>query len=263
MDIAPGENSDAVSALVTEAGEAAPQTVDALNENGSKRRRGRRGGRRRRRQEGDGPENAENASLSGNDQSELDFDDADDQDDIVITLGEAETTESADLFAAENESKPSEKPVAREPREPREPRAPRAATRPSPVVVSAIPVTFAESDFSDLGDTEEPEPAADSVVEPAVVPAEPVIPATAPVAAAVVPVEQVIATEEPDAELPDVTVEPEKQVAAALTATPDFIEPKPQQTGYVPVAPPSFSMPNAPSNGFDFTVRISPENRAD
>ena len=261
VEVVHGENIAAVSALVAEAGEAAPQTVDALNENGSKRRRGRRGGRRRRRQEGDGPESADNASQSGNDQSELDFDDAEDQEDIVITLGEAETAEPADLFAAEAESKPSGKPVSREPR------TPRAAARTSPVVVSAIPVTFAESDFSDLGDTEQPEP--EPVAEQAAVPVEKVaaepaaVAVTAPVAKADAPVEQVIADEEPDAELPELAVETDKLVAAAPMATPDFIEPKPQQTGYVPVAPPSFSMPNAPSNGFDFTVRISPENRSD
>ncbi len=51
--------------------------------------------------------------------------------------------------------------------------------------------------------------------------------------------------------------------AAAAPVLAEFIEPKPQQTGYVPVAPPSFAMPSAPTNAFDFTVRISPENKAD
>jgi len=80
------------------------------------------------------------------------------------------------------------------------------------------------------------------------------------------------AVEEPLA--PEPTLAPEPVVAAedpvveaviqpAPAAQAEFIEPKPKQTGYVPVAPPSFSMPNTPNSGFDFTVRISPENKED
>jgi hypothetical protein len=56
-------------------------------------------------------------------------------------------------------------------------------------------------------------------------------------------------------------VEPVSQPVQPVQA--EFIEPKPKQTGYVPVAPPSFSMPNTPNTGFDFTVRISPESKED
>jgi hypothetical protein len=44
---------------------------------------------------------------------------------------------------------------------------------------------------------------------------------------------------------------------------PMFVEPKPKQTGYVPVAPPSFSMPNPPSNTPEFTVHIRPDKSTD
>ena len=63
-----------------------------------------------------------------------------------------------------------------------------------------------------------------------------------------------------------VTVEdtvPEPVAQPVQSAQTEFIEPKPKQTGYVPVAPPSFSMPNTPNTGFDFTVRISPESKED
>jgi ribonuclease E len=242
------ESTDASSALLAEAGEAAPQNTDALNENGSKRRRGRRGGRRRRRQEGDSPESADNASLLENDQSELDFDDSEELEDIVISF-EQEEPASKDLFTVDNDKSAAEQAAARQPR------PARAAARPAPVIVSAIPVSFAESDFSDLGETEPLElshapvtvPALETAVEPIPVPAQ--------------HAEQEASFSEPDAAVPEqqqTESEPEK-----LPAVAEFIEPRPQQTGYVPVAPPSFSMPNAPSNGFDFTVRISPDNKSD
>jgi len=56
---------------------------------------------------------------------------------------------------------------------------------------------------------------------------------------------------------------PEPAAQPVQSAQTEFIEPKPKQTGYVPVAPPSFSMPNTPNTGFDFTVRISPESKED
>ena len=45
--------------------------------------------------------------------------------------------------------------------------------------------------------------------------------------------------------------------------TPVFVEPKPKQTGYVPVAPPSFSMPSPPSNTPEFTVHIRTDKSTD
>ena len=250
------ESADSNSAMQTEAGETAPQTADALNENGSKRRRGRRGGRRRRRQEGDSPENpdnADNVSLSENDQSELDFDDSEDLEDIVINFEQAEPA-SADLFTVDNAKSASEQVAARQPR------PARAAARPAPVIVSAIPVSFAESDFSDLGESEPTEVSHMPVTE---------TPLAAAAESALIP-DQSAEQNTPAAETVEAAPEPqpaddepEKLPVAAQSTAAEFIEPKPQQTGYVPVAPPSFSMPNTPSSGFDFTVRISPDNKSD
>ena len=249
VETALDENADAVSALVIEAGEDAPQSVDALNENGSKRRRGRRGGRRRR-QEGDNPESADNASLSENDQSELDFDDSEEQEDIVISF-EQEEPASADLFTVENGKPDSEQAAARQPR------PARAAPRAAPVVVSAIPVSFAESDFSDLGETDMLEADVAPVLAPAAVPVPEQLDAQETETASA-------ETDEAEPEKQKKEVEPEELPAAPAQITAvEFVEPKPQQTGYVPVAPPSFSMPNVPSSGFDFTVRISPDNKSD
>ena len=206
-----------------------------LNSDGTpRRRRGRRGGRRRRRQEGD-------AALDPNaatDQSELEFDDGDD---VVITL-DAPDSGTPDLFGGA--------PA------PAKPAVPAAAA----IIAAAAPVSLAESDFSDIiADT----PVAESpvAVETAPAPrAEPVL-AAAPEPAAV---EALAASET------EVVVEatPETAVETPVTVTEPAEEAKPpvaepKQPGYVPAAPPSFAMPSAPSTGFDFTVRISPENKGD
>jgi hypothetical protein len=121
-------------------------------------------------------------------------------------------------------------------------------------------VSFAESDFSDLN---EPETAA--------------IDSAAEIAPSADSNEETIAklsaelTADPDAVNVDAEVdaptaeveEAEKPAVAVKETAPAFIEPKPQQTGYVPVAPPSFSMPTPPSSGFDFNVRISPGGKPD
>ena len=237
--------------LVTDNADVATETADTLNENGAKRRRGRRGGRRRRRQEGDSPESA---GQTENDQSEMDFEESESQgdDDIVIRFDHNDSTTeneyTVDLDLA------SEQTVHEKPAPVREPRKP--AARVAPVVVSAIPVSFSESDFSDLNNEEH------DAVSPVVVEVvQPILPTiqepSSVVAEQPIPVQQ--APEQALAE----SVETVTPAASYAPASVEFIEPKPQQTGYVPVAPPSFSMPSTPSNGFDFTVRINPDNKAD
>ncbi|MFM6988123.1 MAG: Rne/Rng family ribonuclease [Arenimonas sp.] len=206
---------------------AAPNTE--LNSDGTpRRRRGRRGGRRRRRQEGD-------AALDPNaatDQSEMDFDDGDD---VVITL-DAPDSGTPDLFSG------ASAPV--------KPAMPAAAA----VIAAAAPVSLAESDFSDI---ELEAPAAVAVAAPR---AEPVAVATPePVAS------ETVAASEPEAAV-EATPEPAVETREAVTESVVEAEPavpEPKQPGYVPAAPPSFAMPSAPSTGFDFTVRISPENKGD
>jgi ribonuclease E len=224
--------------------DSAPGNTPELAADGTpRRRRGRRGGRRRRRNEGD------NSTGAGQDQSELDFEDADDGEDIVMQTGTPSTEHSNAVIA-------------------------RAAA-----VAAVIPVSNAESDFSDLPRSEPASPfpvAAPPSVEaiPEAAPLAVTVAATA-TAAPVVQAEpaavviESIATPVAEAVLSvvEVQAEPVEPIAEA-NATPapavsEYIEPKPQQTGYVPVAPPSFSMPSAPGNAFDFTVRISPENKAD
>ena len=249
---APMNSADVAPVTLAEGVDASPQqATEVLNENGSKRRRGRRGGRRRRRQEGDSPESADNAA-SGNDQSELEFDDSDAADDIAND--DSSPRGSDDLFTASDASPAADQNSAPQPM------APKPAARPAPVVVSAIPVSFAESDFSDLN---EPETAA--------------IDSAAEIAPSADSNEETIAklsaelTADPDAVNVDAEVdaptaeveEAEKPAVAVKETAPAFIEPKPQQTGYVPVAPPSFSMPTPPSSGFDFNVRISPGGKPD
>jgi hypothetical protein len=142
----------------------------------------------------------------------------------------------------------------------RQQRPARAAARPAPVIVSAIPVSFAESDFSDLGENEPTEVSHMPVTETLPAAAAESAPMPDQSAGQNTPAaETVEAAPEPQ----HTDDEPEKLPVAAQSAVTEFIEPKPQQTGYVPVAPPSFSMPNTPSSGFDFTVRISPDNKSD
>jgi ribonuclease E len=214
-----------------------------------RRRRGRRGGRRRRRNEGDS-----NESSAGQDQSEMEFEDADDGEDIIIQTGAA-STETAG-----------------------------AALVRSAAIAAAVPVSNAESDFSDLPRSEpaSPMPVTASPSDEAKPEAAPlavavaVAPTAAPVAQTEPAVVAIESTATPVAEAvlsaPEVQAEPVVRIAetnatsvseGAAPVVSEYIEPKPQQTGYVPVAPPSFSMPSAPSNAFDFTVRISPENKAD
>ena len=124
----------------------------------------------------------------------------------------------------------------------------RPVIRNTPVIVSAIPVSVAESDFSDLDSSSE---------QNAKMP-ESEITVQADDSPSVEPVVEPFA----DSEAPAVVIL-EKPVTKPIAATTAFVEPKPQQTGYVPVAPPSFSMPSSANSGFDFTVRISPENKVD
>lgn len=237
--------------LVTDNADVATETADTLNENGAKRRRGRRGGRRRRRQEGDSPESA---AQTENDQSEMDFEESESQgdDDIVIRFDHNDST-SENEYTVDLDSA-SEQTVREKPAPVREPRKPVA--RVAPVVVSAIPVSFSESDFSDLNN-EEHEAVSPVVVEVV----QPVLP-TVQEPASVVAEQPIPVQQAPEQALAE-SVETITPAASYAPASVEFIEPKPQQTGYVPVAPPSFSMPSIPSNGFDFTVRINPDNKAD
>ena len=208
---------------------AVPNTE--LNSDGTpRRRRGRRGGRRRRRQEGD-------AALDPNaatDQSEMDFDDGDD---VVITL-DAPQNGTPDLFGGASA--------------PAKPAVPVAAA----VIAATAPVSLAESDFSDI----EAEAPATVETVPATE-AQPVLPAavSAPVTAETITAPKVEVSAEPALEAAAETVEtadePVEQSEPSV--------PEPKQPGYVPAAPPSFAMPSTPSTGFDFTVRISPENKGD
>lgn len=234
---------DATSTAILESDDLAPQTAEALNENGAKRRRGRRGGRRRRRQEGDSPESASEAV---NDQSEMDFNESESQeDDIVIHVDHDNDVTPSD-FTVENTPAA---PVAAAEKAAVVSATPKPAARVTPVVVSAIPVAFSESDFSDLNEPDVEAPAQEAQLQTV----ETVI------------VEQAKSDNtdealdlEYQAEVEQTKSAPQQQVAAT-----EFIEPKPLQTGYVPVAPPSFSMPNTSNNGFEFTVRINPDNKSD
>jgi ribonuclease E len=221
------ETADTAAETVTKLadGEANPINNELQADGTPRRRRGRRGGRRRRRQEGE----TAGAVDAANDQSEMDFEDADD---VLFdaTSPEQDAVDAPAAVDADNGSRQQQS----------------AMPRTVPVIVTAIPVSAAESDFTDLETSVEPQYAAsmqasaESDITSAV--EEPLAP------------EPVVAAE-------DSVVEPVTQPAPAAQA--EFIEPKPKQTGYVPVAPPSFSMPNTPNSGFDFTVRISPENRED
>ena len=227
------ETADTAAESVTKLadGEANPINNELQADGTPRRRRGRRGGRRRRRQEGE----TVGAVDAANDQSEMDFEDADD---VLFdaTSPEQDAAEAPAAVDADSGSRQQQSVM------------PRAV----PVIVSAIPVSTAESDFTDLETPVErqyaapmqasAEPDIASAVEEPLTPEPPLAP------------ESVVTAEDP-------VVEPVIQPAPAAQA--EFIEPKPKQTGYVPVAPPSFSMPNTPNSGFDFTVRISPENRED
>lgn len=245
------DSAEASTDLVTDNADVATETADTLNENGAKRRRGRRGGRRRRRQEGDSPESA---AQTENDQSEMDFEESESQgdDDIVIRFDHNDST-SENEYTVDLDSA-SEQAVREKPAPVREPRKPVA--RVAPVVVSAIPVSFSESDFSDLNDEEH------DAVSPVIVEVVQAVLPTIQEPASVV-VEQPIPVQQAPEQALAESVETITPAASYAPASVEFIEPKPQQTGYVPVAPPSFSMPSIPSNGFDFTVRINPDNKAD
>jgi ribonuclease E len=235
VDSTLNEVTEAVTISISNANDVVVQTSDALD-NGTKRRRGRRGGRRRRRQEGD---NQESAVTMANDQSELDFEEPGTQDDIVIQYNQTDTSTPNTHAVKDNALNAATRAVKK------------ATPRVAPVVVSTIPVAFSESDFSDLDVV-----ASNSVVqampqkllpEPPVL-VEPALPK---------------ATELLHTAQADNTTHSKKAATHPPTISADFVEPKPQQTGYVPVAPPSFSMPSTPSTGYDFTVRINPENTTD
>ncbi len=211
-------------------GDANPVNTELQADGSPRRRRGRRGGRRRRRQEGE----TAGAVDTANDQSEMDFEDADDV--LFDTASpEPETAEAPAIADAETDSR----------------QQPTVIQRPAPVVVSAIPVSTAESDFTDLGTATE---ALDADPMQASAESDSTSAAAEPVGAEV--------TATPEAVTPGVSA-PEPASQPVPPAQAEFIEPKPKQTGYVPVAPPSFSMPNTPNTGFDFTVRISPESKED
>ncbi|WP_395772000.1 Rne/Rng family ribonuclease [Arenimonas sp.] len=236
-----GLNAQTEEAAVASA-EALPVVVDAVDNASStelqtdgspRRRRGRRGGRRRRRQEG------ETAGVvdAANDQSEMDFEETDD---VLSDAGSPERS-AADAPAASDTDTESRKQS-------------KNIQHSAPVIVSAIPVSTAESDFIDLGTASETQHTA-TTQAPA-------------------PVESDITSNVIESFVPETTPAPEPIVAAAPVIEPTiqpvpppaqvaFSEPKPKQMGYVPAAPPSFSMPNTPNPGFDFTVRISPENKED
>ena len=223
---------------------AAPQTAETPEGN-PRRRRGRRGGRRRRRPEGESAD----STAGSNDQSEMDFDDGDDQDDIVIRLDEASDSRSDQTTVGPNAA------VAVSP----------AAFTPVAAIAAGVAVSRAESEFSDLSDAPPTAVSTESenefVPEPVTEPT-PVENATAPepIAVTEVPEETGITAQDgsdSDSALPVV------EAAAVEEPAPEFVEPKPKQTGYVPVAPPSFSMPTPPNSGFDFTVHIRQDKQSD
>ena len=222
------ENVAAQTVVEAVAGENAAPNAEVNSDGTPRRRRGRRGGRRRRRQEGD-------AALdpnAANDQSEMDFDDGDD---VVINL-DAPESGTPDLFG-----------------EPKSPANTVALVPAAAVIAAAAPVSQAESDFSDL-DVETP-----AVTAPVATPAPEAVAVAEPAPVEAVSIEPA-SVAAPDAEVPEAPAEAaiEPQPVAAEPATPE-----PKQPGYVPAAPPSFAMPSTPNTGFDFTVRISPENKGD
>jgi ribonuclease E len=225
-DALAAEKPDAAQTVAT--ADQLPDLVEVATDGTPRRRRGRRGGRRRRRNEG------ESADSGPQDQSEMDFED-NDADDIVIHAAPA-----------------TEKPIGAG-----------NVTRAVAAAAVVIPVSNAESDFSDLPNQStaaaEPVPLAEAAAsEENPLPSNP---------AAEAPSQPGPERTGPETES-TVTAAAEVAVAehvrsANAPAVAEFVEPLPQQTGYVPVAPPSFAMPSAPNTGFDFTVRISPENKTD
>ena len=251
--------------------------IDEGNDSSSsRRRRGRRGGRRRR-QEGD---NAENTG-SGNNQPELVLEENISNEDIVIDFTHPKQSNVAPSNAEKNNSAESvNRPVTNN----KPQQAARNAIRANPVVVSAIPVSTSESEFTDLLNAIPEQQPEIKVIEAIKVPAIEVKAVEVPaieVKAVEVPAVEVKAVEVPAVEVKAAAVqavvvaEPavvqvetaatlEEQTSAAVKATATvFVEPKPQQAGYVPIAPPSFSMPNTANSSFDFAVHISQESKQD
>ena len=220
--------TDVVSLIADAQGNPSPTETQA--DGSPRRRRGRRGGRRRRRQEGE----TAGAVDAANDQSEMDFEDVND----VLFDATLPEQDSADAPAAADANIESRQQIT-------------TVQRAVPVIVSAIPVSTAESDFIDLETMAEPQQTASSKrsakLDTVATPVEPLLPDAPEISAADV--------------LEASAVEPVSQPVQPLQA--EVIEPKTKQTGYVPVAPPSFSMPITPNTGFDFTVRISPESKED
>lgn len=235
------EDAQAVTIAAVALESITSETSETPADGNPRRRRGRRGGRRRRRPEGESAESADET----NDQSEMDFDDGDDQDDIVIHLDDrskAITERAAGGGSQVTEGNPAT-----------------ASAALASIAVAAV--SRAESEFSDLLDTPSASVVADDDIETA-----------AETRIAQAPVGAVVAI--PDAlpnsvEASETREPPAEELQTPLTAeiedepAPAFIEPQPKQTGYVPVAPPSFSMPNPPSSGFDFTVHIRQDKQSD
>lgn len=243
-ELKPAEAELAAVIAVSPLAPISAENAETATDGTPRRRRGRRGGRRRRRPEG---ENAE-ITAETNDQSEMDFDDGDDQDEIVIHLdGQPE-------------------PAAAQPGGADRVRDGLPAATASSVVfastasaVTTASVSRAESEFSDLLDL----PAEIAVSETgAVTDADARVPAVVQEPDA----GSMAFPSEPEPAAPSHEPEDQQTVPGSddeTPAAPEFLEPKPKQTGYVPVAPPSFSMPNPPSSGFDFTVHIRQDKTSD
>ena len=218
--------------------------TETPNDSNPRRRRGRRGGRRRRRPDGETPESAKDL----NDQSEMEFEDGDDQDEIIIHLDQTSTGLNRQAGTVITEAAVGLAPVA-------------MATVAATAVSTSI--SRAESDFTDLLETSIPsivkaEPLQDSELE---VP-EPLVEIQPHVLESEFIEDKAVADKDREQHQPGNNGILQSAVAEESPA-PLFVEPKPKQTGYVPVAPPSFSMPNPPNNTPDFTVHIRPDKSTD
>lgn len=185
----------------------------------------RRRGRRggRRRRR---PENESGAAATElNDQSEIDFDD-DDLDDTVLNP-QAQVAETGPVPTGVTSPAP-------------------AAAIAATAVASAVAVSRAETEFSDLF----PEPAVTAEPEPA--PGDEIVPEAVSATALAEPLTQSEPTEDEN-----------MNASPPQPAPSPRIEPTPMQAGYVPQAPPSFSMPNPPDNGFEFKVHFPPDRQSD
>lgn len=202
-----------------------PANTELQADGTPRRRRGRRGGRRRRRSENE----ATDVTPPANDQTELDFDDAQDQ---SLPAALSQTEPSAGV---QDQLTPAV-----------------SAPQNTAVIAPPISVSSAESDFSDIApSTLTPSAQAenpisdDALINPGTAVSASEAPLIAPLA--MEPITEVV-NDAPGADEP---------------ASSESNAEKPKQAGYVPVAPPSFSMPSPANNGFEFKVRISPESKDD